>query len=449
MPRIMPTSAQVLAKFAAELAFSEIPPLVVERAKDCIIDTVAAATFGAAFTWSRTVVDYARRYGDGGPCSILGVPGAHLQAPYAALANGALAHAYELDSVGVGPHPGSTLWPAVLAACEDNHADGMTAIAAFVAGCELIFRLSRASHHSIEKLGFHAPGIIGTYGAAAAAGRAYGLNAEQLTHALGIAGSLSCGLLAFTRSNDGAMVKRLHLGRTGESGILAARLAAAGYTGPENVLEGKFGFLETYCQNGDAKLLTANLKQDWETRRICIKRYACHIYAQIPVQSLRELMAEHVFSGMDVAEILVEGGEKLLTHHNIVEPGDIMKAQYSVPFCVALALFRDPDDPRSFNADALEDAAIRSASRSVTLRARSQEGRTAWGAGITVKLRDGRVVTRNSDSYKGMPDNPFSRVELRRKFMVLASGMGAAAAATLFEKLDRLDIQPDCSLHAI
>ncbi|MEK7877936.1 MAG: MmgE/PrpD family protein [Pseudomonadota bacterium] len=101
----MSTASQVLGKFAAELRFDDIPAAVVERAKDCIIDTVAAATFGAQFPWSRMVVDYARRYGSGGPCSIIGSPDLHVHAPYAALANGVLAHAYEQDSVrdpGVG-----------------------------------------------------------------------------------------------------------------------------------------------------------------------------------------------------------------------------------------------------------------------------------------------------------------------------------------------------------
>ena len=101
----MPTAAQVLARFAAELSFERLPPQVVERAKDCIIDTVGVVTFGAQFPWSGYVANYARRYGSGGPCSILGVEGARVHAPYAALANGAFAHAFEQDSVrdpGVG-----------------------------------------------------------------------------------------------------------------------------------------------------------------------------------------------------------------------------------------------------------------------------------------------------------------------------------------------------------
>jgi 2-methylcitrate dehydratase PrpD len=308
----MATSSQELGEFAAGLRFENIPTAVVERAKDCIIDTIGTCAFGSQFEWSRMVADYAGKYGSGGMCTVFGRPDQRFHAPYAALANGVFAHAFEQDSVrdpGAGAHPGATLLPPLLAACEDHGADGKTAIAAFVAGCEVMFRIAVASHHSPEKIGFHSPGLTGCYGAEIAAGRVFALDGAQLTNALGIAGSLSSGLLAFTKSKQGAMIKRLHLGRASESGILAARLAGAGYAGPETVLEGKFGFLDAYCGDygSDPALLTAGLGQTWETLRICLKRYACHINAHTPVQSMRELMSEHAFSAEDVAHVRVEG----------------------------------------------------------------------------------------------------------------------------------------------
>lgn len=442
----MPTSAQVLGKFAAELKFTDIPVAVVERAKDCIIDTVAAARFGAQFPWSRMVVDYAIRYG-GGPCSIIGTD-ARVHAPYAALANGVHIHAFEQDNghyPSVGAHGGATVLPAVLAACEETNGDGKTAITAFVAGCEVMFRIGAASHHSPEKLGFHAPGLTGAYGAAVAAGCVLGRNAEQLSHALGIAGSLSSGLLAFSKSRQGGMVKRLHLGRASESGILAARLAGAGYTGPETVLEGKFGFLEVYCRDADPALLTKDLHKDWATLRIMLKQYACQGHTHTAIQSLRGLMAEHVFDGNEVANIVVEGTERLISHHDIPEPGDIMQAQYSVPFCVALALFRDPQDPNSFTRDALDDPAIRAACRRVEMRALARHPLPHYTTRVTVRLKDGREFTREADSLKGMPANPLNRMDLRRKLMFTAD-TNEAAIARLFDRLERLDTAPRFSI---
>ena len=388
----MPTAAQVLGRFAAELRFAQLPPAVVERAKNCIIDAMAGATYGAKLPWSRMAVGYAARYGSGGPCSVIGSPALRVHAPLAALANGVLVHAAEMDGgriPSVGAHPATLLAP-ILAACEESKADGRTAVAAFVAACEVMFRIGLASRHSPEELGFHSPGVTGSYGCAVAAGVVIGLNAEQMTHALGIAGSLSAGILAFTKSAQGGMVKRLHIGRSAESGILAARLAAAGYTGPESVLDGKFGFLEVYCRDGDAAALTAGLRHDWETLRTCMKRYACHMDAHTPIQAIRDLMSEHSFTGAQVAGVLVEGGKKLISHHDIKEPNDITKAQYSVPFCVALALFRDPEDPKSFDAAVVDDTSIRAACRNVELRVLAG-ARTAKSARVSVRLKDEHV----------------------------------------------------------
>ena len=441
----MSTAAQVMGKFASELTFADIPPAVVEHAKDAIIDAMTSMTFGQQLPWSRMVAHYARRYGSGGPCSLIGSPDTRVHAPFAALANGVFAHAFEQDNgrqPSVGAHPGATLTPAIIASCQETNADGKMAVTAFVAACEVLFRVGGATHYNHqtpEKLGFHAPGIIGPYGAAVAAGTVFHLTSEQLANALGIAGSLSSGLLAFTKSKQGGMVKRLHMGRASESGILAARLAGEGYTGPETILEGKFGLLEVYCPETNAELLTAGLGQEWETLRIKMKPYSSQGNTHTPIQSTRELMAAHGFKGKDVASVLVEGSERLISHHNIPEPGDIMQAQYSVPFCVALALFRDPEDPKSFLDGALDDREIRDACRNlVTLRL--FDARAQIHTRVTVRLKDGREFARETETVRGMPPNLFSRADLRRRFM-LSAGANEAAAAKLFERLENLEAQ--------
>jgi 2-methylcitrate dehydratase PrpD len=442
----MTTASQALARFAAGIKLSDVPPEVVERAKDCIIDTYAAATFGSQFPWSQMVADYARRYGSGGPCSIIGATGGKVHAPSAALANGVFAHAFEQDSVrdpGVGTHPGATLLPAVLAAAEETGASGQAVTEAFIAGVEVMFRIGCATHHSPEKIGFHSPGLTGVFGAAVAVGRIFGLDAGQLAHAIGISGSLSSGLLAFSKSKDGAMVKRLHLGRSAESGVLAARLAGEGYTGPETILEGKFGFLDAYCNKEDVEpaLMTKDLGTTWEVMRICLKRYPAHINAHVPVQIVRELIAEHRFGPADLDHVTIEGSERFMTHHNIKEPGDLMQAQYSIPFCVAVALHRDPDDPKSLDATALEDSSIRGVCRAIDMRQRTDGNKSVRAARVTIRLKDGREFSKHAETYKGTPSNPLSRSELHRKFMLLTDSLGKDRAQSIFEKLDRIEAQ--------
>ncbi len=149
------------------------PPKSCGRPKNCIADTVAAIICGSALPWSQIVIRYAERTGPGGKSRILGNRGAPVQANAAALANGALAHAFELDALtrpGAGAHPGATVLPPALAVAQERGSDGRALIAAFVAGNEVMIRIGRATGHTNEARGFHAPGTTGPFGAAVAAG---------------------------------------------------------------------------------------------------------------------------------------------------------------------------------------------------------------------------------------------------------------------------------------
>jgi len=473
------SASRRLAAFAARLRYEDIPAAVLERARACIIDTLACCVHGASLPWSAATAAYARRYGGAGPCTLFGVPApgtsqaggpapatqasavagpggpAHAMAmactgaPAAALANGAAAHAFEQDSLrfpGAGVHPGATLVPALVAACQETGANGRQALTAFVAACEVLFRIGAATHHSSEKLGFHAPGLTGPYGAAIAAGLIHGLDADRLTQALGIAGSLSAGLLAFTKAGNGAMVKRLHLGRAAEAGVVAASLASEGYEGPDTILEGRYGFLETYCSDGEPALLTHGLGDAWETLKICFKRYPCHVTAQAPIQALRGLMAQHGFGGADIDTLALGCSEKIVSHHGIRAPADIMAAQYSVPFCVALAQFRDPEDPAAFDAQAVRDPAIRQACERITLNVQTGLP-SAWSASLTLRLRDGRTLETLADGFLGLPSQPLSAEDQRRRFLLRTSGSrngnaAAGRAGEWYERLADLDNQP-------
>src|ERR1700724_2783145 len=190
---IMTQETVRLAEYAAGLRYADLPEAVIQRAKECIADTVAAGICGAAMPWSRIVIDYAERTGPGGKCHILGRDGPAVQAPSAALANGALAHAFELDSLtrpGAGAHPGATVLPPALAIAQERGNDGRALIAAFVAGNAVMIRIGRATGHTNEARGFHAPGTTGPFGAAVAAGHLLRLERAAMTNAPGIPASL-------------------------------------------------------------------------------------------------------------------------------------------------------------------------------------------------------------------------------------------------------------------
>jgi 2-methylcitrate dehydratase PrpD len=424
----MSKETAALAEYAVGLDFDDIPAEVVGRAKDCIIDTIAVCVFGSSLPWSRIVTSYAGNAGSGGSSTILGPDRTCTTPPMAALANGALAHAFEMDSLrqpSVGIHPGATLAVPGLAVAENVGASGRQLITAFVAGNEVMSRLGLAGRHSSEQLGFHAPGLTGPIGSAVVTGCLVGLDKERMINAIGIAGSLSSGLLEFVRSGTGGMVKRLHLGRAAEGGVLAASLARDGFTGPATVLEGDFGFLNVFCRDPDVSRLTAELGDTFETLNICLKRFSCHITAHTPVQAVLDLKAEHGFAGADVDSVTVLGSEKMVTHHDITEPTDIMLGQYSTPFCIAVALFRDPLDPHSFMEESLNDEAIRGLCRKVRVERRTDDAKDAmpWASVVQVTLKDGRTLEKQADSFMGMPVDPVSCEDLSAKFMRLTATM--------------------------
>jgi 2-methylcitrate dehydratase PrpD len=431
-----------LAAYAAGVRYEDLPPAVVQRAKDCISDTVAAIVFGGELPWSKMIVAYAKRNSGTGRSSILGSGGAPVNAGAAALANGAMTHAFELDSLtkpDSGSHPGATVFTAALAVAQERGLSGRDLVTAMVAGSEAMFRIGHATKHTNEARGFHAPGTTGPFGAAVAAGRLMEFDAAKMTNALGIAGSCAGGLLEFAHAGNGAMVKRLHMGRAAEGGVLAAGLAAEGFTGPTSVLEGEYGFLRVFCNDWDVSELTRGFGTTYFTLDIMLKRYACHITAHNPVEAVLDLRNEHKFSAADVASIDIAANERMVKTNNIPAPGDVMLAQYSIPFSVALSLYRDPVDPRSFDDGAVHDRAILDLAARTKLTVVADQDRRDLAVTVTVRLKDGRALERRVTSFKGTPERPLARAELAEKFLLLTQRLGRDRMAPLFERLQSIE----------
>jgi 2-methylcitrate dehydratase PrpD len=443
-------AADRLAAYAAHLRFESLPPQAVHNAKICLIDAAGCAIFGARFPWSRAVIDMIGSSAATGRCSVPGFD-ARLDPRQAALAFGTFAHAFELDSLrkpGAGAHPGATVaLPAFAVAQAGGHC-GRDLVAAIVAGCEVGFRIGAATLHTPELNGFHAPGIVGPFASAAASGRLMGLAPRELACAFGIAGSCTGGLLAFAKNpqpgRSGGMVKRLHLGRAAESGVLAAMLAARGYDGPSTILEGDFGVLDAFCSRSDPALLTARLGTFFEITRLCIKPYACHVTAQAPIELLRGLMTSHGFAAPDIAAIKLVATPKVVSHHNERRPADIMLGQYSVPFSIAVAAWRDPDDPASFAQDCVHDPAILDLAARIEIAAGEAPG---WGAGMEITLHDARRVSGRIETFRGCPETPMSIDDVAAKFRKLTRHGAAQRTGALLSAL--LDIENVADVTAI
>lgn len=441
----MAGETKALAEFAAGLRYEDIPAPAVAIAKACIIDTVGVVLFGSTMPWSRIVDDYVQHVGTG-RSTILNSGFRRTSAPGAAFANGAFAHAFEFDNLrqpSTGVHPGATVLTGALAAAEEAQASGKELITAFVAGLECMFRFALAAKSTSEKLGFHAPGITGVIGSAVAASKIMKLSATQTTMAMGVGGSFCSGLLAFVKSGQGGMVKRIHMGRAAEGGVTAANLAARGFEGPDVILEGKFGVLDVYARDGEAALIAQGLGERWETLTITFKTFPCHVTAQSPVQALLALRAAQPFTPQDVAGIVIDVSDKVLSHHADAAPRDVATAQYSLPFTMALALYRDPGDPQAFLDGPNQNPAILDLARRVALKPYETDGpnNNDMACRLHVTLNDGRTLSIAKTDFEGTVTSPLTRERLEQKFLKLAGVIPQAQRAALLARLNDLENQ--------
>ncbi|OWT75503.1 MULTISPECIES: MmgE/PrpD family protein [unclassified Achromobacter] len=431
-----------LAAYGAALRYEQIPPDVLQRAKDAMTDAVATIIYGAELPWSKMIIAYARQNGSGGKSQILGSGTQPVHPQMAALAQGAMAHAFELDNLtkpDSGAHPGAALFSSGLAMAQDKGLGGKALLAAFVAGAEVMLRIGYATKHTNEERGFHAPGTTGPFGGAVTVGHLLGFDQAHMVNAMGIAGSCSGGLLAFAHAGNGAMVKRLNVGRGAEGGVVAADLAAQGFTGPSTVLEGEGGFLRAFCPEYDLAELTKGLGSTYETMNIMIKRYACHITAHTPVEAILGLRKANGFKAEDIDRITVAGSPRMTTVNNIPKPADSLLAQFSIPFCVALAMYRNPVDPRSFDEKVAQDQQILALTQRVSMELAPGQKNNDLASTVTVKLKDGREFSSHVTAFTGTPEHPLDRAGLREKFMLLTRSHPEAAMARLFDRIQGLE----------
>ena len=440
--RAGPPAAKILAQYAAALTFDDLPQAAVSGARDAILDTVGVCIGGSGWEPSRIGMAYADELAAEGASAILDGSGATTSPASAAFLNGLFSHAIEYDCLrkpGAGVHAAPVV-AAALAIGQSLDRSGRDVIAAVAAGIEVMFRIGKATHHSCETKGFHAPGLTGPFGAAIAAGHLLRLDAEQMTNALGIAGSLASGLLEFAHSGSGSMVKKLHLARAAESGIVAARLAAAGMSGPATIIDGGYGFLAVFCEEAEPEALTAGLGSTFECENLCFKRYPCHITAHAPVEAILALKQRRPLAAGDIRCIHVATSPKAAKLHNLPRPADMGMAQYSIPFCIAVALARDPSNPADYSGTALTDPVLLGIAAKVVLEGvPAIAGRDPWAAAVTLELTDGTSLHIDIPDFPGMPSRPFTPAIRQAKFLALAGPALGTSAATVLARLEALE----------
>src|SRR5438067_3175637 len=308
---------RTLATFAAGIEYERIPTEVRERLKLLILDALGCALYGAELEWCRILRRTLLSVDRDASCSVWGTH-ERLSAPHAALANGTQVQSFELDDVhraGV-LHVGAVVLPALLAIAETRRAlSGEEFIAAAIAGYEIGPRVGLCMGPEHIGQGWHSGATVGVFSAAAAAARGLALDTEKTVHALGIAGTQSCGLMA---AQYGAMVKRMHAGRAAQSGLYAALLAQRGFTGIVDVFEAPYGgFCTTFSRSPDRfdlAALTAGLGEHYETMQVSLKFYSCVGSNHTTLDALTDIRKRHPFTAPDIEEIVVRPSQVTVDH---------------------------------------------------------------------------------------------------------------------------------------
>ena len=418
----MAPAARTLADWAAGLRAEDIPPEVRDNAALRVLDTIGCALAGAPEDHAPSVLALASRWGGPGLCTIWGTV-ITAAPPQAALANGALAHGLDFDDTHADSlcHASSVLVPAVLALAESERLGGSDALTALVAGYEAMIRIGMAAPGRFHDRGWHATAVCGAFGAALAAGKALGLDADRLTAALGIAASMASGVMEFLE--DGSWVKRLHPGWAAQSGIQAAALARGGFTGPATALEGRLGFYRAALGHApDIDQVLKNLGDEWETVRSSFKLYPCchlnHSYLDAVARLKRTegLRAE----GVAEVECFVPAGEVPIVCEPVaakLRPRTPYDAKFSLAFCVAAALCGDRVGIGAFTGESIRDERVLALAARVryTVDPASPYPRTFPGW-VKVRLADGRMLEAREESQRGGPDCPIEAGEVIAKF---------------------------------
>jgi 2-methylcitrate dehydratase PrpD len=446
-----------LAAFCHGLDFHQLPPDVVDRAKYFFLDYLGVAVRGSLSESSQPVYRLAAGPETPGSGTILGRP-EETAVPYAALANGTAAHSLELDDTHQGGsiHLGVSVFSAALAVAEQLGASGPAFLTAAVAGFETAARLAMALRPKAHYArGFHPTATCGTFGAAVSAGRLLGLSHDQLLSAIGIAGSQAAGSMEFLA--EGAWTKRLHPGWAAFSGIHAALLAKAGFVGPATIVEGRDGFLKAYSDDPDPTQLTAGLGTDFQILHTAVKPHACCRYTQAPIDAVLDLVQRHQLRPDDVHTVtigMLETGIPVICEptERTYHPTNVVEAQFSLPFGVAVAISRRRAGLEEFSPPVLHDAEVLALMPKVAYTpdpALEENFPREWPAWARAQLSDGRQVSAQVRFPKGDPDNPLSWQELIDKYHALVGCVWQAShGERVKDAVQQLEHQADMQAFA-
>lgn len=445
------TVSERFAEVFASLSLADIPEKAREIAVNDLID-MAGLCIAARET------DYVAKILDGldaeGPCTAIGQRRA-LDAAGAAIVNGVATHGEDFDDTleGAPIRVGAMVIPAVLAACERFGRSGEDALRGIVCGLEAICRFNHIAPGAIHHAGFHPVGVIGALGGTVGASVALGLNARQMTMALGIAGSLASGILEYL--TDGAWTKRLHPGWAAQSGLRAALWGREDYFAPRTVFEGAHSFFKAFapsCDQPRFDYATETIGTEWFMEHIAFKPYACgtmiHPYIDCMIR-----LADGGADAEAIESIVCETGEGLVDRlweplADKHDPPSGYAAKFSMPFCMAVGFYDGDAGLDQFTDARARDERVLALCRKISYVIDPEnEYPDNYSGHIRVTFADGTVTELRQPHMRGGRKEPLTREQLVAKFRanIAYGGWPAEVGEELLDFCLSLAEAPDLS----
>ena len=428
------TIAAGLAERIGGVTYDALPPEALHWAKTAILDTVGCTLAGSVEPCARIADRVTTGGASNGPSLIFGTDrrAAMLDA---ALINGTASHALDYDDVSntLGGHPSAPLLPAMFALAETRDIDGRAFLTAFVTGFETETRIGRGVNFYHYEKGWHPTATLGVFGATAACCHLMGLPVDKTAIALGLAASFASGV----KANFGTMTKPLHVGHCSRNGLLAALLAADGFTANPAALEHKQGFLTVFNGEGnfDAEAILRDWGSPWDIVNpgVGIKQYPCCGSTHPALDAMLMLVKEHDVTPAMVARVDSWTHPRRLAHTNRPDPKTDLDAKFSVQYCLARALLEQRVVLQHFENDAYRAPAVRALLPRIHAAPHpemSMGSSEHFGAEVRVTLTDGRVLSQRVGSAIGRgTNNPLPVELLEAKFVDCASRVLPAGAA--------------------
>lgn len=419
-----------LAEYCSGLKFQRLPEEVVDRTKYFFLDFIGAAYRGSREDSSKSIYRFVREMGCGNRGGVIIGTKKRATYLYAAIANGASAHAIEMDDVNneASLHPGVVIFPAALSIGEMVSTNGKRFIEAVVLGYDIMIRLGKAlGPEKHYRRGFHPTATCGVFGSSVAASKLMGLETEGITNALGIAGSQAAGSMEFLA--QGAWTKRFHPGWAALSGMVAAQLAQKGFRGPTSIIEGRNGFLKAYSDGPDEKKVLDGVGLQFEILRTSVKPHACCRYMQPPIDGILKIVRENNIQPEEVEKIrlgILRAGFPIIVEPKEIKynPKSIVDSQFSMPFGAAVALLYRKAGLNEFHLSKIRSEEVKQMMERVECIKDPDLEKNypkQWCATVEILTKNGKRYFTKVEYCKGDPENPLSWEELIEKFHDLSN----------------------------